>query len=224
MDYFETFAPVARLASIHLILAIAAQNDWNISMFNFHLAYLNGILDEGKTIYMEQPPHHEIVDRTHYVVKLNKSLYGLKQAGRKWYNMLCQSLASIGFRKSMVDPAVFYAVVEQDIVVLFIHVDDSTITGSSLALNKKFMSRIAEHFKITDLGPISWLLGLAVVRDRDKWTISLSQSAYIESLLHRFNLEDTKTLTVPINSNVRLTSEDCPTTVEGKVNMKGVPF
>ena len=116
-------------------------------MFNFHSAYLNGVLDEGETIYMEQPPHHEIVDRTCYVVKLNKSLYGLKQAGRKWYNTLCHSLASIGFRKSMVDPAVFYAVIEQDIVVLFIHVNNSMITGSSLALNKNSCQELLNILK-----------------------------------------------------------------------------
>jgi hypothetical protein len=62
----------------------------------------------------------------------------------------------------MADPAIFYAVIEQDIVVLFVHV------GSSSPLNKKFMSRIAEHFEITDLCPISWLLGLAIVHDQEK--------------------------------------------------------
>ena len=61
MDYFETIAPVARLASIYFILAIAVQNDWDISMFNFHSAYLNGILDKGEDTYIEQPPHHEVL-------------------------------------------------------------------------------------------------------------------------------------------------------------------
>ena len=86
VDYFETFAPMARLASIRLILAIAAQNDWEVRMFDFHSAYLNGVLNDGETIYMEQPPYYEIADRACYVVKLQKSLYGLKQAGRKWYD------------------------------------------------------------------------------------------------------------------------------------------
>ena len=62
VDYSKTFAPVARLASIHFILAIAVQNDWDISMFDFHSAYLNGVLDEGEDIYMEQPPHYEVLD------------------------------------------------------------------------------------------------------------------------------------------------------------------
>lgn len=131
VDYFETFAPVARLSSIRFILAVAARNDWDIDMFDFHSAYLNGVLDESEVIYMEQPPHHEVMDRSRYVVKLKKSLYGLKQAGRKWYDTLCHSLAGIGFKRSMADPAVFYACVGIDVVVLFIHVDDTTITGSS---------------------------------------------------------------------------------------------
>ena len=109
MDYFETFAPVARLVSIRTILAIATRNDWEIHMFDFHSAFLNGILDDDEHIFMEQPPHHEVMDRSHYVVKLKKSLYGLKQAGRKWYDALCRSLAEIGFTRSMADPVVFYA-------------------------------------------------------------------------------------------------------------------
>ena len=60
VDYFETFAPVARLASIQTILAIATQNNWEIDMFDFHSAYLNGVLDNNKDIYMEQLPYHEV--------------------------------------------------------------------------------------------------------------------------------------------------------------------
>ena len=97
VDYFATFAPVARLASIQFILAIATRNNWEIFMFDFHLAYLNGVLSDGETIYMEQPPHHEVADHTRYVMKLHKSLYGLKQAGKKWYDTLSGSLVAIGF-------------------------------------------------------------------------------------------------------------------------------
>ena len=70
VDYFEKFAPVARLASIQLILAVTARNNWEISMFDFHSAYLNGVLEDGETIYMEQPPYHEVADCSRYVVKL----------------------------------------------------------------------------------------------------------------------------------------------------------
>ena len=108
-------------------------------MFDFHSMYLNGVLDEDEVIYMEQPPYHEVLDQTHYVVKLNKLLYGLKQAGRKWYNTLCHLLVSIGFKQSTADLAVFFAWVGKDVVVLFIHVDDSMITGSSSVLNKVFI-------------------------------------------------------------------------------------
>ena len=104
-------------------------------------------------------------------------------------------------------------------VVLFIHVDDSMITGSSLALNRMFIKQITEHFEITDLGPISWLLCLAVVRNRNKRTLSLSQSFYIESLLCHFKMEDTKIVNVPINSDMRLTTEDCPVSAKGKLDM-----
>jgi hypothetical protein len=79
VDYFETSAPVARLVSIWSILAIMSCNNWDIGMFNFHSAYLNGEFD--KDIFMEQPPHHETVDQKCYIIKLHKTLYGHKQVG-----------------------------------------------------------------------------------------------------------------------------------------------
>jgi hypothetical protein len=224
VDYFETFAPVARLASIRTILAIAARNDWEIDMFDFHSAYLNGVLDDNEDIYMEQPPHHEIKERSRYVVKLKKSIYGLKQAGRKWYDSLCRSLAEIGFSRSMADPAVFYIRVGGDVVVLAIHVDDTTITGSTAKLVNEFKGRINEKFQITDLGSISWLLGLAIKRDRSMRTLYISQKSYIESIIRRFNLEDAKSLTIPIDPNTSLSKDQCPTTEEEQKTMKKVPY
>ena len=72
------------------------------------------------------------------MVKLRKSLYGLKQAGKKWYDTLCGSLADIGFWRSMADPAVFYVRDGNDVVILFIHVDDTTVTGSSPCLIEEY--------------------------------------------------------------------------------------
>jgi hypothetical protein len=222
VDYFETFAPVAKLASIRSILAIAARNDWDISMFDFHGAYLNGQLDED--IFMEQPPDYETADRERYVVKLRKTLYGLKQAGKKWYDSLCRSLADVGFKRTEADPAVFYAHTGNDIVILAIHVDDSTMTGSSVTLQQEYKARINAKFQLTDLGPISWLLGLAITRDRAARTLSLSQHAYIDTLLRRFNLEDCKPLAQPLDPHVQFSTDQCPTTIEEKAAMQVVPY
>ena len=90
LDYYEMFVPVAKLASIRTILTIAARNNWPINMFNFHSSFLNGQLNEDKEVFMEQPPGYEESDPQRYCVKLYKSLYGLKQAGCKLYEIVCR--------------------------------------------------------------------------------------------------------------------------------------
>ena len=90
VDYYKMLAPVAKLASIPTILTIAARNNWPINMFNFHSSFLNGQLNEDKEVFMEQPPGYEESDLQKYCVKLYKSLYGLKQAGCKLYEIVCR--------------------------------------------------------------------------------------------------------------------------------------
>ena len=97
VDYYNTWAPVAKLGLIRLLLATAVQHGWPINMFNFHSAFLNGKLDSDEEVFMEQPQGFKELDKKQYVCKLLKSLYGLKQAGRKWYDALCQILKDIGF-------------------------------------------------------------------------------------------------------------------------------
>ena len=100
----------------------------------------------------------------------------------------CRSLVAIGFQKSAANPAVFFIHTGSDMVILFIHVDDTTMTGSSMDLIKKYEQRIGEIFDIMHLGTVSWLLGLAIAWDRTKQTLSISQEAYINSIIRWFNL------------------------------------
>jgi hypothetical protein len=224
VDYYETFSPTAKIASIRLILAIAARNNWEIDMFDFHSAFLNGELDTDELIYMEQPPDHEFADRRKYVLKLNKALYGLKQGSRKWYETLSHSLAEIGFTQSHSDHAVFTARVEDHIIIMAVHVDDCTITGSSAGLLQEYKMRIGSLFKMTDLGPVSWLLGIEIKCNRDERTISLSQQSYIASILQRFNFTNAKLLAMLMDPNIQLSTDHCPTSVRDIALMKQVPY
>jgi hypothetical protein len=79
-------------------------------------------------------------------------------------------------------------------------------------------------FKITMLGPISWLLGMEVNRNRKKGTLALSQTTYIDSLLRKFNMTDCKSVSVPLDPTVQLTRDQCPTTAEDIQDMQGVPY
>jgi hypothetical protein len=157
---------VARLASLRLILAVAARRDWEIEVFDFHSAFLNGKLDDDEVIFMELPPGIEgAEDRKGMVARLRVALYGSKQGALKWYQRLCAELTQLGFTCAEADWGVFTARIGKDMLVLASHVDNCTVTGTSAKLIRAFKAEIGERFKITDLGPISWLLGMKVTRD-----------------------------------------------------------
>ena len=100
-------------------------------------------------------------------MRLRKSLYGLKQAGRKWYEALVRALVDLGFCITQVDPGVFYLQMEIHIIILVIHVDDCVITGSCARLIATYKVKFNSHYALTDLGPVSWLLGIKVTRNRE---------------------------------------------------------
>ena len=131
VDYYETFAPVTKLASIRTILAIAAGNNWPIDRFDFHSAFLNGQLKEDQEVLMEQPPGYEESDSQKYWIKLYKSIYGLKQARCKWYKIMCRTHTELGFKKCEANQAIFYIHAGKNILISAIHVNDCTITWSS---------------------------------------------------------------------------------------------
>lgn len=94
LDYEETFAPVVRWSTVWLIVALATAFDWTLTHMDVVTAFLNGTLKE--TIFMKQPPGFAIPGKEHLVCKLRKSIYGLKQSPRAWYEEVDSFLRSIG--------------------------------------------------------------------------------------------------------------------------------
>ena len=109
VDYFNTFAPVAKLALIHAILAIAAADDPEMHQINIKGAYLNSILTSCEVIYMQQPPGYYNPSQLKLICCLQKTLYGLKQTGHHWYQRLVEIMMThLNFLRSDIDQAVFF--------------------------------------------------------------------------------------------------------------------
>ena len=223
VDYYEMYAPVARLSSLRLILAIAACYDWDVDVFDFHSAFLNGKLDDDEVIYMELPPGSNKGGKD-LVALLRVALYGSKQGALKWYQHLCKDFAELGLNCMEADWGVFVAKIGMHLLILASHVDDCTVTGSSRELIKAFKDEIGSQFKITDLGPISWLLGMKVIRNRDACTIAISEQLYIEAILTKYNFADQKPLSIPMDPKVQLSRAQSPQSAADVATMRQVPF
>ena len=155
---------------------------------------------------------------------MRKSLYGLKQAGCKWYEALTRALIDLSFCITQADPGVFYLQIEVHIIILIIHVDDCVITGSSAKLIADYKAKFNARYALTDLGPVSWLLGLKVTRDRENRTICLSQTAYINTMLDRFALTDTKPFRSPMVPGIIYSKDDSPSSPQEATHMEKAPY
>ena len=144
------------------------------------------------------------------VCKLNKALYGLKQAPRYWNNMLHDWLAEQGLKQADSDPCLY---TRHDLWIT-IWVDDLLIAGKNKANIDQFKRIISTKFKMKDLGPVSWCLGMKITRDRLKKTLTISQPQYVNEILSRFNMSNCKpaaTPLVPKSTLKRATTTDEPT-------------
>ena len=224
VDYFDTFAPVAKLASIRAVLAMAAAEDMELHQIDIKGAYLNGELTERETIYMSQPPGYHAPDSVGQVCRLKKTLYGLKQSGRRWYQKLVEIMTKLGLARCSVDQAVFFRRETRKLIIVLVHVDDCTIAATSILLINNFKSEITKHVEITDLGELHWLLGIEIKRNRENRTIHLSQRSYIDSILRRFNFQDLKPVSTPMETHVKLSTSQSPATTAQFAQMRDIPY
>lgn len=162
IDYDETFAPVAKMGTVHLFLRVAAGKGWPMHQIDVHNAFLHGDLEEE--VYMQLPPGFRTSDRTK-VCRPRKSLYGLKQAPRCWFVKLNSALTTYGFRQNKSDYSLFTFAKNGIQLNLLIYVDDMIISGNTLAAINEFKYYLSTCFKMKDLGELKYFLGIEVSRN-----------------------------------------------------------
>ena len=171
-DFTETWAPTAKMAAIRAILALAAYEDWEIEQIDISSAFLNGDLDEDITMKVFDGLRDVRPDLfaggsendADWVLSLQKALYGLKQGPRQWHKKLTSVMASLGFNKIASDNSIFVFIdPETDTrVIAPVYVDDITLCGKNTAKVAWTKKELSKHFKLRDLGPAQYLLGIAI--------------------------------------------------------------
>jgi Reverse transcriptase (RNA-dependent DNA polymerase) len=173
--------------------------------------------------HQQEPPGYETVTGDG-VKKLLKALYRLKQAGRKWYDALYGVLMDLGFCIARADPRVFIMWIGDSVLVLAVHVDNCTMTGSSGKLIAIYKAKLHKWYALTDLGPVNWLLGIQITCNCEAQTISLSQEAYIKSILVRFELSNTKPSSRPMVPSPSYLKSDSTVSANDATHMQRVPY
>ena len=178
LDYHDTFAPVAKLVTVRLLLSIAAIKGWDIQQFDVHNAFLQGDLNE--TVYMTLPPGFSKKGEQR-VCKLNKSLYGLKQALRQWFAKFSITLTTSGFTQSKSDYSLFTNICGSSSVFVLVNVDDIIVTGNDPIRILQLKSFLEQKFYIKGLGKLKYFLGIEVARSQQG--LFLSQRKYTMDIL-----------------------------------------
>ncbi|GKA82929.1 retrovirus-related pol polyprotein from transposon TNT 1-94, partial [Tanacetum coccineum] len=204
IDYDETYAPVARLESIRIVLAIACANDFKLYQMDVKSAFLNGFIN--KEVYVAQPLGFIDFQKPNYVYKLKKALYGLKQAPKAWYDRLKAFLIKHEYSMGMVDNTLFTKKSKSHIIIVQIYVDDIIFGSTSQNLCDDFAKIMHDEFEMSMMGELNFFLGLQIKQMEDG--IFFNQSKYIKEMLKKFGLEDSKPTKTPMSTEIKLTKDD----------------
>lgn len=224
IHFAETFAPVARIGSIRLMASLAAKYGMKIQQFDVETAYLNGRLK--RDVYMlppqnldeilqdvinsEKQSHVGILGRKMLsdlrkgkkVCLLKKSLYGLPQAGRNWYEELADKLIKLGATPSKGDPCLFHIGSGEDITLIATYVDDILVASRDQKKIDELRRGLSKHFEIKNIGPAKHCLGIEFQQSKQR--VTMSQPGYIRSLLERFKMTECHPVVTPLDPGLKL--------------------
>ena len=160
IDYDETYAPVARLEAVILLLAFSCIKGFKLIQMDVKSAFLNGYINEE--VFVSHPPGFEDHQHPEYMFKLKKALYGLKQAPRQWYERLSDFLTSQGYDKGTSDKTLFIKRKEDDTILVQVYVDDIIFGSNNGELCETFMEIMKSEFEISMMGELNYFLGLQI--------------------------------------------------------------
>ena len=222
VDYEATFSPVSSKDSFRVIMALVAHFDMELHQMDVKTAFLNGDLNEE--VYMMQPEGFVANDSGTLVCRLKKSIYGLKQASGQWYLKFHSVVASYDFVENKVDQCIYCKVSGRKFIFLILYVDDILLASSDLGLLHETKRMLSMNFDIKDLGEASFVLGIEIHRNRSHGLFDLSQRAYVDRILERFNMQQCKQGIAPVCKGDKLSLSQCPHSDFEKAQMKNVPY
>ncbi|KAJ9524188.1 hypothetical protein QJQ45_005009 [Haematococcus lacustris] len=208
VDVGDVYAPISKHTTLRALLALAAARDMEVHQIDVEAAFLNGTLQPDEIIHIQQPEGFE-EGSLNTVCRLQKALYGLRQAPRAWHAKLKQELEGMGFQASESDPALFMLSRPAGTVYLLVYVDDCLLCTEkgdfeSLDFVKQ---RLSSVFGIKDLGQTRWFLGMQISRDRAQGTLQLDQQQYIKELLSTYSMTEAHSKAVPMAPGTKLVKE-----------------
>jgi hypothetical protein len=213
LDFDETYALIARLESICILLAYATYHGFKLYRMDMKSAFLNGPIKEE--VYVEQPPGFEDSEYPNHVYKLSKALYGLKQAPRAWYECLRDFLITNGFKVGKAGPTLFTKTIAKDLFICQIYVDDIIFGSTNKSSCEEFSRIMKQKFEMSMMGELKCFLGFQIKQLQEDTFIS--QTKYIQDILKKFGMKNDKPIKTPMGTNGRLDLDTGDKSVDQKV-------
>ncbi|SCZ99308.1 BZ3500_MvSof-1268-A1-R1_Chr7-2g09478 [Microbotryum saponariae] len=210
LDFEKTYAPVVKFTSIRALIALAAANGYHVHQADVNKAYLHGKLD--KPLYMRVPQGINLPGK---ILKLSKSIYGLRQAGTIWNAEIDSTLRSLGYVPTRSDICIYRREHDGHSHYIALYVDDLLLVGPSTAEIERVLDALELAYGIKRLGPAEYILGIQVKRGQDG-SITLSQERYLRDILARFQFTDAKPASIPMQPGVVLDFEDLAATPQDR--------
>jgi hypothetical protein len=213
LDFDETYAHVAMIESIRILLAYATYHGFKLYQMNVKSVFLNGPIKEE--VYVEQPPGFEDSEYHTYVYKLSKALYGLKQAQRAWYECLRDFLITNGFIVGKADRTLFTKTIAKNSFICQIYVDDIIFGTTNKSSCEEFSRIMIQKFEMSMMGELKYLLGFQIKQLQEGTFIC--QTKYIQDILKKFGIKNAKLIKTPMGTNGHLELDIGGKSVDQKV-------
>ena len=222
VDYEETYAPVARLTSLRIVLAISAKLNFDIQQMDVETAFLNATLEEE--VYISIPSGVTMLEGCN-CIRLNKALYGLKQSPREWYDNINACLQSLSFRRLHSEHCLYIYNKDNEICIISLYVDDLIIAGSDKRVTNRVKQCLSRRYSMKDLGDIDEILGCKVHFDHHLGCVTINQCKYTAGILSKYLEPPEQTwIDTPADSTITLTTEQSPQTEVEKEYMSTIPY
>ena len=201
LNYYDTFSPVAKMASIRLLFSMATMRSWPLYQLDIKNAFLHG--DLAEEVYMEQSPGFVAQGESGLVCRLCRSLYGLKQSPRAWFGCFSFVVQEFSMTQSTLDHSVFYHHTSfGQCIYLIVYVDDIVITCSNQDGIRKLKQHIFSHFQTKDLGKLKYFLGIEIAQSKSG--VVMPPRKYVLNILEETGMLDCKPVDTPMDPNVKL--------------------